>query len=947
MTTITPGVRLRLRGEDFLVTKCEKNLIDVEGISELVQNMRFQFDLRLEEYDVLKPENTEFQTDESPNYRQTKLYLETVFRNSSHFSDHIEIAHKAAIRGANFQFIPTIKALSLPQPRMLIADGVGLGKTVQVGIFMSELIRRGKGKKVLVITPKSILAQFQQEIWSRFAIPLVRLDSQGIARIKEKIPANKNPFDYYDKVIVSVDTLKNNAKFRHNLEKVRWDIVAIDECHTVANIKSQRGNLAKFISERTEALVLTSATPHNGKKENFANLIGMLDPTAIPYHGDFTKEDIDPLYVRRFKKDVEDEVGDAFKDRDTKKITCKLSDDEETVLRIINDFKKRTYEEADGDMTYGTLLFSVGLFKSYMSSPKACLETVKNRLDKNVDDDEVTELLQELKDLLKKIIKEEQDSKLNTLIRKLKKEGWSGRKKDDRIIIFSERRPTLNYLEKKFSEEFNLKTKKEVDGEIDRVEIIQFHGTLTDTQQQEILENFSKEDSKIRVFLASDAGSQGVNLHYYCHKMYNYDIPWSIITLDQRNGRIDRFGQTETPLIYYLISESTSDDVQGDIRILEKLKEKEEEVHKSLGDAGNVWKLFDVGEEEKVTTKAIASSDGSVMEQEEDKADWLDIFSGLGDDGAPTKTEIRKDNGFNSFYASDFEYYTTLIEELKSKDEKLNHDFLLEHEDQTIEVVQTDDLSEDGVLFDIPGEAFPKKKETFKLTTDSKLVEQSIVLSRKKQKEWPSHQLLYDLNPIAKWMQHKLLAQVDRGSALVSRMRHPLPENSAWYVFQGITSNGQGKPIFSKTFVVGRSLNGQSVGSLESFSDFMNEFRLKDTIPTLEVSENHLARIKALLPDAVDSATKMYTMKLQGDLDDEMSQKLEYYEEKLNNWLQASERQLEIQFGEEDKGPQSYHKNKRRKEVNYVREQMERFYNAYFQLENEPFLRLLAVFFNA
>ena len=173
---VTPGIRIRLRGEDFLVTNKEHTIIDADGISELVYGQNFKFDLRLEEYSVIQPEETELSADTSVHYRQTKLFLETVFRNSSHYSEYIEIAHKAAIRGANYQFESTLKALALPQPKILIADAVGLGKTVQVGIFIAELIRRGKGKKVLVVTPKSILAQFQQEIWSRFAIPLVRLD---------------------------------------------------------------------------------------------------------------------------------------------------------------------------------------------------------------------------------------------------------------------------------------------------------------------------------------------------------------------------------------------------------------------------------------------------------------------------------------------------------------------------------------------------------------------------------------------------------------------------------------------------------------------------------------------------------------------------------------------------------------------------------------------------
>ena len=933
---VTPGIRISLRGEDFIVTNRERDIIDVEGISELVYGQSFQFDLRLENYRVIQPEETELQADDSTHYRQTKLFLETIFRNSSHYSEHIEIAHKAAIRGANYQFESTIKALSLPQPKILIADAVGLGKTVQVGIFLAELIRRGKGKKVLVVTPKSILAQFQQEIWARFAIPLVRLDSQGIARIKTEIPSNKNPFDYYDKVIVSIDTLKNNAKFRHYLEKVKWDIVAIDECHTVANVASQRGGLAKFLSERTQAMVLTSATPHNGKRENFANLISMLDPTAIPYDGEFTKEDIQPLYVRRFKKDIEDEVGDAFRDRITSKIDCPLNPDEEEALRIIQEFKAVAQEESAGNSTFGALLFSIGLFKAYMSSPKACLQTVIKRIDKAIDEDGVIEHLEELKDVLEKIVAQKSDSKYNQLLFKLDQMGWKGKKNDERIIIFAERRATLNELEKNLKEDFKLNDNA----------VVQFNGSLTDTQQQDILEDFSKEDSTIRLFLASDAGSQGVNLHYFCNQMFNYDIPWSIITLDQRNGRIDRFGQTKTPFIYYLIAESQSEDVQGDIRIVERLKEKEEEVHKSLGDAGSVMGFYDQQQESKLVEKAIANNDPSILDSNEENTvddDWL---SALTEDSSATKAQMKIDEGFASFYEDDFSYYASLIDELKSKDDRLIPLINIDSNDKVLEIEQFEELSSKGVLYDMPKEAFPKPNQTFNLTTNVNIVENAIIQARKKQNEWPNFQLLYDLNPIAKWMQYKLLGQIDRGKALVARLREPLPKNTAWFVFQGITSNQQGKPIFSKTYVVGKSFDGSSVGNLEDFEEFLNQYRLKDTLPELETSEKQLQKIKELLPEAVKSAKQIYDLKIQGDLEDEMEDKLERYQKKLNDWLSASERQMEIKFGDEKNGGGSFYKKKRQSEVNYVKNQMDAFYNEYFQLENEPFLRVLAVFYN-
>jgi SNF2 family DNA or RNA helicase len=934
---IAAGIRLRLRDEDFLVTHAANDIIEAEGISELVKGMRFTFDLSLENFDVITPESTQLVVDSSNGYRKSKLFIETVLRNSSFYSGGIEIANKAAIRPSNYQFIPTIKALSLPKPRILIADGVGLGKTIEVGIFLTEMVRRGKGQRILVVTPKSILSQFQQEIWSRFSIPLVRLDSQGVARISTIIPSNKNPFDYYDKVIVSIDTLKNNGKFRHFLEKIKWDVVIIDECHTVANAGSQRGDLAKFLSQRCEALVLTSATPHNGKKKNFANLITLLDPTSIPYDGDFTPPDISPVYVRRFKKDVESEVGDSFRDRITTSFHASLFSEEETVLEKIQNARKEAFHKADGDLSNGALLFTIGLFKAYMSSPSACLETINNRLGREVDEEITKDFLLELKTQLEVILRNKKDGKFQELINQLKAAGWKGRKADDRIIIFAERRKTLDYLETELQKTFG----------IDPEAIIQFNGSLTDIEQQEIIDDFSKEESSIRLFLSSDAGSQGVNLHYHCHKMFNYDIPWSIITLEQRNGRIDRFGQKNAPYIYYLISKSENAIIKGDFRILDKLQEKEDEVYKTLGDAGSLWMLYDSGKEEKLITKAFAKGDPSILDskQKDDEIDWNAVYD-IAEEKKLTEEKIFEKSP-SSFYSSEFNYYASLIDELKSVDEQLRDKISIDQMDQMIEFVQTPELSQDGVLYDIPSEAFPDRKNTFKLTCDKNIVEDAIVKARKKKGDWPEHQLLYDLHPLARWLQFKILARIDKGNAPVARMRSPMPEKSAWFIFQGITSNGQGQPILSKAFVVGRSFIGQQVGSKDSFDDFLSHFRLFDDLPTLEIEQAHLDILQAMLPDAVKTATKLYVQQVQGNLADEIEDKLKLHEDKLNNWLANSERQLELQFGQEDSGVIRSYKDRRKKDIDFVHKQTKEFYETFFQLENDPYLRLLAVFYNA
>ncbi len=134
---------------------------------------------------------------------------------------------------------------------------------------------------------------------------------------------------------------------------------------------------------------------------------------------------------------------------------------------------------------------------------------------------------------------------------------------------------------------------------------------------------------------------------------------------------------------------------------------------------------------------------------------------------------------------------------------------------------------------------------------------------------------------------------------------------------------------------------------MDSFDEFVSHFRLFDDLPTLEIDSVHIDNMQAMLPDVVKSAKQLYTLDLQGNLSDEIEEKLSIYEAKLNQWLKDSERQLEIQFGEEESGIVKSHKNRRCKDIEYVHEQTLKFYESYFHLDNDRYLRLLAVFFNA
>ena len=164
--TLAPGARVEIRDEEWMVrsikaTQFGGSSVHVMGVSELVRGKESIFLTELDEVRELRPEETTLVHDDSPQYRRTRLYIDALY-----------IGHRAAIRRVDYQLQPAAKALRQLRPRILMADGVGLGKTIEVGILLSELIQRGRGDRILVVALKSILTQFQKELWARFTIPL-------------------------------------------------------------------------------------------------------------------------------------------------------------------------------------------------------------------------------------------------------------------------------------------------------------------------------------------------------------------------------------------------------------------------------------------------------------------------------------------------------------------------------------------------------------------------------------------------------------------------------------------------------------------------------------------------------------------------------------------------------------------------------------------------------
>lgn len=944
-----PGVRVEARGEDFLIRKVKtyqgregsQQLLEAEGLSELVRGQRIWLDTALEDdLKVLDPKETVLRPDQETGYRRLKLYLETQIRNAPALRPRIAIAHKAAFHRSAFQYEPALKALGHPRARILIADGVGLGKTVETGILLAELQRRGQGQRVLVIALKSILAQFQQEIWNRFAIPLKRLDSVGIARIKTELPANKNPFDYYDKTIVSIDTLKNNQLYRRYIERTRWDVIVIDECHTVANVNSQRGDLAQFLATRCDHLILTSATPHNGRKESFANLIRMIEPVAIARSGDYGKEDVEPYYVRRFKQHIEDEDMRAqFQEREIVRHTANLHPVEEELLATSQASR---FAAMSGDSDRQDHLFAIQLFKSFLSSPAAMLASVRNRiavLDERLAQGKPKRGLQDDRDFLhgliaplERILNERLDSKYAALTHLLDGMKWKGRKRDERIVIFAERIDTISYLIERLTEDYDLKEDA----------VARFDGSLGDTEQQQVIEDFGKEDSKVRLFVTSDAGSQGVNLHYYCHRMVNYDIPWSLITLEQRNGRIDRFGQNNTPYIHYLVSESAVKGTKTDLHIIGKLVEKEEEVHRTLGDAASVMKLYDAQQEEQQVEKALLQGSPAPIEG------GFDLDGLFGDEGDTTEALTVEDpiDEQVSLYADEAQYYRELLHQLES-DGQLPAGVVRDKlDDGVIEVFHHAEFKR--LLRGMPPEAIPAKDQPFRLTLDAEMVETAIARARKKEGAWADAQILYDLHPLARYFMTKLEARVDRNEALIAEVM-TLPYDSAWFVFHGQVANGLGHPVVSEFFVVPLSYSGGNmIERPMSIDAFIEQYGLQNDLRNLDIDAEEVGTLQSLLPDAIDYAQEFHMKEAQARRAREFETEITDYEQRLKDWEAAARHQMRLDFPEEEnaRGFQKYRWEQAAQHIASVVEREEKFYDQLLALDQDAHLRVLAVLFN-
>ncbi|MGX4695532.1 SNF2-related protein [Streptomyces sp. JNUCC 63] len=952
-----PGSQVLVRDEQWLVKRVADTtydgwMVEVTGVSSLVRGTDAVFYERLDQIEPLDPDKTRLVPDSSPNHRTARLYLEAVIRKTAlPQTEHgLALADNFLMDQQTHQLRPAQLALSMenPQPRILVADVVGLGKTLEIGILLAELIRRGRGERILVVTPAHVLEQFQRELWTRFSIPLVRLDSTGIQRIQQDIPAGRNPFAYFKRAIISVDTLKSDV-YAHHLENTDWDAVVIDESHNLVNRGTKNNTLARLLARRTDALVLASATPHNGDGESFAELIGMLDEAAIADTADYDVKDLGHLYIRRTKTDpeVRDSLKGAWADRGpSRPVIAKATAKEQAVLEELA--ARWIPRDPAASSVCADPMVAYNLLKAFLSSHRALQDSIAARTKtlakplkgrRNQDPAKLEAARQierkAIVDLacLADDLGDDDSCKLDALVEALKEIGV-GPGSDTRVVVFSERVPTLKWLAETVPARLGFPAAKQLEPSERKsrpwkayggvVEVM--HGDATgEDEQKRIVEDFGLRTAPVRLLFTGDVASEGVNLHQQCHQLIHYDLPWSLIRIEQRNGRIDRYGQEKNPQFRALVltgdvewrtDAETGESLPLDDRLVgAKLLAREEEAHRIEGTAEAVTGIYRAKEEDDRLTRDLIA--GRTVEesikQSSAAGGGAKAMLGrlLGNVGAKKPTDDVPRATVPSLFgtgggggtAATADYFD---EALRQVCHPISPDIALKlrrEKDGTIAFEPPPDLlhrlkalpksylTEQQIL------PTANKEARIRLTFDKGLAAKRLKVAREdSESQWPNVSHVSDVHPVLDWVTDKALAALRHDEAFVlafdpdadkaAAIDPALPDalDGPVYLLQGIYSNKAGRPTVVEWMAVTGLPDAPRVHRIDAA--FLAACRVGPAMPGRAAPVN-LAHLQSLVPAAVEQARRFLTDR-EAEYAQQIDAVLAPYEKRVTEWKQTA-----------------------------------------------------------
>lgn len=552
-----------------------------------------------------------------------RLSSEAYRINLAHIFDPYLAVHTSAIEPLPHQISAVYQEMLSRLPlRYILADDPGAGKTIMTGLFLKELLVRGDLKRCMIVSPGNLAEQWQDELYRKFNLRFEILTND---RIESAVTGNI--FTEANLCIVRLDKLSRNEEIQEKLRVTDWDLIVCDEAHKMSatvwggEIKyTKRFQLGRLLSSIARHFLLLTATPHNGKEEDFQLFMSLIDQDrfeGVARSGN-QAVDVSDVMRRLVKEDLLKFDGTPlFPERRAYTVNYDLSPMEAKLYTAVTDYVQEEFNRADNlnSDRKTTVGFALTILQRRLaSSPEAIYQSLKRRRERlenrlaeerlgkraadytvpdhdDYDDDDMPSA--ELEDTEEKVV--DQASAAQTIaeleaeiaiLRRLERmandvrQSGEDRKWDElskllqddeniyanglreKLIIFTEHRDTLRYLTDKIR---SLLGSEEA--------VVTIHGGMLRDERRKVEELF-KQDKEVRILIATDAAGEGINLQW-AHLMVNYDLPWNPNRLEQRFGRIHRIGQTEVCHLWNLVSRETREGMVFQ-RLFEKLEQERE-----------------------------------------------------------------------------------------------------------------------------------------------------------------------------------------------------------------------------------------------------------------------------------------------------------------------------------------------------------------------------------
>ncbi|MTJ47076.1 helicase-related protein [Dolichospermum sp. UHCC 0259] len=529
---------------------------------------------------------------------------------------------RLSLRPRPYQLVPLLMALRLETVRLLIADDVGIGKTIEAGLIARELLDRGEVRRIAVLCPPHLCEQWQQELREKFHIDAVVVRSGTASKLERAIPNGSHVFSYYRHIIVSLDYAKAERRKASFITHCP-DFVIVDEAHTCTRSSSkgtsqqQRHQLIQQIAQKQNRhLLLLSATPHSGIEESFLSLLGLLQPEFENLTLDkLTEPERDTLashFIQRRRADVKLWLGNEtpFPERKSDEEPYKLSKEYKQLFEEVYNFARGLVKTTTAEMSHaqrrGRYWSALALIRCVMSSPAAAVATLSRQVSKSSDESLLTDLDEDLMiSYVYDPTDQEQavDAAPTVVIEQGKQSYGDADKRKLRTFIQAaaelqgnkdqKLQTCINYIQSLLANNYNpiiwcryIATanylanalKQKLEKKSGQIRVIAITGEQSE-DEREIRLNELKSYPQ-RVLVATDCLSEGVNLQSHFSAVIHYDLPWNPNRLEQREGRIDRYGQVATQVKSCLLY---GQDNPVDGAVLEVLIRKAVQIHKTLG----------------------------------------------------------------------------------------------------------------------------------------------------------------------------------------------------------------------------------------------------------------------------------------------------------------------------------------------------------------------------